>query len=390
MPGWLSAFEYAAQQAKQLDNPFLFIFDEFPYAAQANQALPSQLQIAIDHHFTQTNACIILCGSNEGFMESEVLGKKSPLYGRRTGQIHLKPFDYFEAAQMSHTSSPQEQVRYYATFGGTPYYLAQLDTSLTYEENVHRLMFSSSGLLYAEPSMLLRQELREPALYNAILSAVANGATTPKTIADQSGVALTSVGKYLKTLVNLHILARKTPFGTKVEGRKALYYITDPFFAFWYRFVSPAVGAIELGAGAAAAREVTTGQSLSTFEGHQFETITTQWLARRNTQEGLPFLATEFGSWWGTDPQAKEQVDIDVIAANAQRRSIIAGECKWRENFNETETLKTLEHRAQLIPGNWDKSYLYLFSKKPLSSATQNKIKNNPALRSITLKEMYS
>jgi AAA+ ATPase superfamily predicted ATPase len=35
---------------------------------------------------------LIVCGSYMGFMEREVLGRESPLFGRRTAQIQLRPF----------------------------------------------------------------------------------------------------------------------------------------------------------------------------------------------------------------------------------------------------------------------------------------------------------
>ena len=57
---------------------------------------------------------LILCGSYIGFMEREVLGKKSPLYGRRTGQIFLKPFGYRDAALFHpHASLVQRATTYF-------------------------------------------------------------------------------------------------------------------------------------------------------------------------------------------------------------------------------------------------------------------------------------
>ena len=49
---------------------------------------------------------VILCGSYVGFMEREVLGKKSPLFGRRTAQILLRPFG-FEEATAFHRGYPK-------------------------------------------------------------------------------------------------------------------------------------------------------------------------------------------------------------------------------------------------------------------------------------------
>ena len=57
--------------------------------------------------------------------------------------------------------------------------------------------------------MLLRQEVREPALYNSALDAIGAGNTTPQRIAEHSGVNPNSVAKYLKSLVALGIVERR-------------------------------------------------------------------------------------------------------------------------------------------------------------------------------------
>lgn len=371
---WEAAFAYLGEQAKSSDKKLLFIFDEFPYAATTDPSLPSVLQVAIDRTLKNENLFLILSGSNEGFMEGKVLGSKSPLYGRRTAQMKLKPFDYFDAAKMMPAiHEPTELVRYYATFGGTPYYLAQIDDQRSYEENVEELFFRKSGLLYEEPLMLLRQELREPSLYNSILYAVASGATSPKEISERAGVETTTTSRYLKTLEDLGLVTRVVPFGNDPQrSKKSIYRLKDPFFAYWYRFVGPNVGAIEAGAGHAIVRQRAFGEPLSTYEGRIFEEVCLQWLQRANREAQLPFLATEFGSWWGTDPERREQTDIDVIAADKTESSIILGECKWREHFDESEALVALEDKTNLIKG-YDRSWRYLFTKHPASPKTKGK-----------------
>ncbi len=383
---WGDALRFVASRARD-GEPLVFVFDEFPYAAQAAPSLPSTFQIVIDHDFRDSNVCLVLCGSNEGFMESQVLGRKSPLFGRRNAQIKLMPFDYHDAALMLPGRSPAELVVFYALFGGTPYYLEQIDSDEPLEECIARLFFDLSGVLYAEPQMLLCQELREPALYSSVLDAVAAGATTPRVIAGKSGIGENSVGKYLATLIGLGIVEKTVPFGEGARSRKGQYRIRDPFFAFWYRFVSPNVGAIEMGAGEAASR-LASGQALSTFVGKQFEAMCLQWFARENRFGRLPFLATSFGSWWGADPVAREQVDIDVIAADSRSKAIILGECKWRESFDETAAIKKLVSRGELIKGYEDRSYV-LFSKSALSEGTRAKAAERGDLRIVTVEEMY-
>ncbi|MBT1165600.1 ATP-binding protein [Bifidobacterium simiarum] len=362
---WQDAFDFIVDQAKnQPGDPFLIIFDEFPYAAITEPSLPSTLQIAIDHGFSTTNLMMVLCGSNEGFMESEVLGYKSPLYGRRTGQMRLLPFDAFDTAKMLPSVEPQETIRYYATFGGTPYYLKQIQPELSYEQNVIDLMFDTSGLLYEEPLMLLRQELREPSTYNSVLNAIGAGKTKSNNIADQAGLSSpTSVSKYLRILSDLGLIERRLPFGeATTHSKKGLWNIRDPFFAFWYRFVSPNMPSIENGDGAATARDNVFGPALDTYVGQQFETVCRQWLIHANRTNALPFKASLFGKWWGTDPRIRKEADIDVIAANPQSKSVLLGECKWRNTLDVAQTIDLLKSRAELISG-YDNRYLALFLK---------------------------
>lgn len=385
---WEDALRFLATRAQD-GNPFVFVFDELPYAAQAEPSLPSTLQITIDHEFQSTNALMILCGSNEGFMESNVLGRKSPLYGRRNAQIKLQPFDYLDASLMMPACTPIERIQLYTTFGGTPYYLKQIDSAEPFEENIRRLFFDISGVLYAEPQMLLRQELREPALYSSVLDAVASGATAPKAIAERAGVDENSVGKYLTTLVGLSLVEKVVPFGEGPHSRRGIYRIKDPFFSYWYRFVSPYAGAIEAGAGAAVARTA-SGPALATYIGKHFEAICLQWLMRKNALGELPLLASAFGPWWGTDPSAREEVDIDVIVADAVSKRALFGECKWRESFNETDAIRSLIHRSGLVKGYAPAGYL-LFSKRPLAAGTRDKLASDDGVGvvSVSVDEMF-
>lgn len=386
---WMDAFGFLADWAGEHSEPFVFVFDEFPYAAEAEPSLPSALQIAIDHKFKALDMCLVLCGSNEGFMEGEVLGRKSPLFGRRNAQIRLGPLDYLDAARFLPGKGSEELAGYYAAFGGTPYYLEQIDPDCTFEENVEHLLFTMSGTLYAEPELLLKQETREPALYSSVLDAVGSGATIPKQIAERAGLVDGSVGRYLKSLEGLGIIERQVPFGENPErSRKGIYQIKDPFFAYWYRFVSPYVGAIESGLGAVAAKRALQPDAFSTYVGHVFESMCMQWVIRRARAGELPLLPLTLGKWWGTDPRMREQVDIDLVAADEVSGSILLGECKWRNKFDETEALRVLEGRGGLIRG-YAKTVYVLFSKVPFSDGTREKEAGRDDLMLVTADDLY-
>ncbi len=383
---WADALDFVAERAAHSD-PFVFVFDEFPYAAQASPELPSALQIAVDRKFQSTGVFLVLCGSNQGFMEGEVLGAKSPLYGRRTAQIKLKPLGYREAAQLMPSDDPIKLAEYYAVFGGTPYYLCQLDEEATLHENIERLFFDIAGVLYAEPQMLLRQELREPALYSSVLDAIGSGETLPKRIAERAGMEPGTIGRYLKTLIDLGIVERVTPFNENpTRTRRSIYRLADPFFAFWYRFVSRHADMIEAGMGPIAA-SFAEGEAFSTYVGGQFEGICLQWLIGKAKDGDLPFIPTSFGSWWGPDPKKRGQTDIDIAMAGGDK--LLVGECKWRNEFDESKALAELKRRSSLV-GTYGETFYTLFSKHPLSKGTLKKIAEDRTVSTVTVSELYA
>lgn len=58
----------------------------------------------------------VICGSAVSFMEKEILSEKSPLFGRRTNQIFLRPFDYLESAEFVPKYSAEDKAVVYVVF----------------------------------------------------------------------------------------------------------------------------------------------------------------------------------------------------------------------------------------------------------------------------------
>lgn len=96
----------------------MLVLDEFQWTVEASPELPSVLQHLWDRRWKDGNdVMLVLCGSYVGFMEREVLGKKSPLFGRRTAQIFLQPFGYEEAARFHPACSLVDRAKIYFLCG---------------------------------------------------------------------------------------------------------------------------------------------------------------------------------------------------------------------------------------------------------------------------------
>lgn len=338
----------------------VLVIDEYPYAAMANKSLNSILQHVIDYQYKNTNIFLIICGSSMSFMENQVLGEKSPLFGRRTGQLKVIPLDYYEAARFYPHATPEEKIMYYAAVGGTPYYLSLINPEYSFEENIRELYFEISGYLFNEGTLLMKQEFREPANYNAILQAIASGAVTLNEIVQFTHLESSLVSKYLTVLQELDFIDRVIPFGANpLKSKKSQYCINENFINFWYRYIFSVRTEIERGNG-----EIyfeLTLENLNSFIGHAFEEITRQFLRRQNAEKQLPFVAKSFGKWWGKDRLGQVQ-EIDVIVESMDGKKLLIGECKWKNDLQINQTITTLKARTTIF----DKyeALPYLFTKK--------------------------
>lgn len=219
--------------------------------------------------------------------------------------------------------------------------------------------------------MLLRQELREPSMYSSIMSAIASGATASTQIADRVGMERTAMGKYLGVLCSLGLIERAVPYGENPRtSKRAQYRVADPCFAYWYRFVEPAVGMIEQNAGELVAAEALRDDQLATYVGHWYEEIVRAWVLERAKRGRLAFAPTLVGSWWGTNQATRSQDDVDVVAGNPREKKILLGECKWRGSVNETELVRKQIERAAIFK-DYKQVWYAFFTKESVGEATR-------------------
>ena len=160
------------------------------------------------------------------YMEDHVLAYKAPLYGRRTAQMKLLPFDFEETCRYFENLSDADKALIYGVAGGTPQYLLQMDDKLSVEDNIKNTYLNPMSFLYEEPINLLKQEVREPAIYTAIITAIATGSSRMSEISSKVGEDTNVCAIYLKNLISLGIIQKESPYGEKTS-RKSIYSIED-------------------------------------------------------------------------------------------------------------------------------------------------------------------
>lgn len=384
---WTNAITFINE--RQQDEQLVLVLDEFPYLVKKNKALLSEMQHLIDHKLKSGKLFIILCGSYMGFMEKEVLGSKSPLFGRRTGQLHMKPFDYRTSLQFLDGFSDEEKLMLYGAYGGTPLYLEQVQKSKSFENNIKDSFLKVTAYLYEEPLLLLRQEVQEPGVYSAIIEAIAGGATKSNEIATKIGEENAKCLKYIHTLCELGILYKETPFGEKDSSRKTIYGISDFMFRFWYRYVFGNRTLVETGAINAVWKK-RIEPNYSDYMGIVFEKICKDYLLYKNAQGELPFLFTSIGRWWGanSNPTDRNQIEIDLIAKDG--KDYLFCECKWRNELFGINELNNLKQDADVFSKKRNNTWFILFSKSGFTDSLKETASNDEHIILVDLNDIMS
>ena len=339
---WSAALDAEAGRWRS-DRKLVIALDEFQWIVGASPELPSILQEKWDRSWRQAgNVLLILCGSYIGFMEREVLGKKSPLFGRRTAQIPLRPFGYRDAALFHPKYSRTDQARTYFLCGGVPLYLKRFTDTRSIESNIAAELLDEYAPLYREADFLLREELREVTLYYAILAALASGQSTVQEIARQAGQDPRGLAYYLQQLIELGYIERRYPLtGASPSARSVHYDLADPLLRFWFRFVFPSTSYIRHMGAERALRDLIRPH-LDAYYGHCFERLCREALPWLYRKEGItaPF---EVGQYWSKTTQ------IDVVGLRDDNWTDL-GECKWGPVRSPQAIERELEEKVRDFP----------------------------------------
>ena len=376
-----AAFTEITRMAKE--ERLIFVIDEYPYLAKADKSISSRLQHIIDHVWKDSNLFLILCGSSMSFMEYQVLGYESPLYGRRTGQFKIKALNYKEITAFNTTLNNEQQAFIYGITGGIPHYINKLDVDNDIDAALKNNLFNTSSYLFEEPDNLLKQELREPTLYNSIITAIAGGASRANEISTKVGIESAVCAKYLKVLLDLGIITKETPI-TEKNTKKSIYVIGDNFFRFWYRFVPKNTSAISAGR-IGDIYETVIKCHYSDYMGLVYEQICREYLFRY--AKNLPIILSDIGQWWGTDVKTRKEVQIDIVGTPAEGKEYIIGSCKYKNEAIGVDELELLKNYAKVF-GKGEKYYYYIFSKGGFTQGLKE-MADKGEVKLLTLDDLY-
>jgi len=334
---WDEAWDYIENKTN-----IKIFFDEFPYMVESDPALPSILQEIWDHKLKATKVKLVFCGSSIGMMERHLFNRHAPLFGRRTFQLRVNPMRFADACEFFPKLNLEEKVRIFSAVGGTPAYLNEFGGG--FDKGILGFL-EKTQLLYSDALYILREELKEPRYYYAILEAVATGSTSLSQIMNSTGLSKDVTSKYLSVLRDLDIVQRVTPVTASSKFRKGLYKIKDNYFNFWFRFVFPNEDLIELGQRDLHLKQI--AGDYPDYLGLVVEDIVKQILASEYPDHLI-------GTWWFKD------TEIDVVGIDKGKKRMLCCEVKWRNRKIGVDVIKDLIDKSGRISGYEDYKKEYL------------------------------
>lgn len=362
---WDKFFDFIVQEAN--NEPFLLVLDELPYMIESIKGFGTLLQRVWDHTLPPTKIKLVLSGSYISAMR-RLTTADQPLHGRKTGSMGFAPFSYWDAASFVPHYTAYERLVAYATFGGLPGHIANIDPAESVARNVGQHMLRPGGRLADEAEHLFDAFLRDAGVHYSIVRAIAGGEHKWGKIMNAVGKETSSMTRPLEWLQEMDVVTRVIPITDAPTGksRKAMYRISDPYLAFWHRFVAPlrASGAEDLMEPDALWQQFIAPQ-LNDYMGPVFEAACRVFVGRHQHPR-LPFQPVRIGEWWSDDSQ--EQVDVVALGPDGD---VLIGECKW--GTVDRHDLATLERRRDLIVAELtgvSRVYLATFGGNPVTDPT--------------------
>ncbi|MFP3252346.1 MAG: ATP-binding protein, partial [Thermoproteus sp.] len=261
---WEALFAFLARRVD------VVVIDEFPNLIAEDKAVLSTLQAIVDQMLGGTNMKLVLVGSSVSVMTSRVLSYRSPLYGRKTLAMHVKPVPFLEYRRFFPERPAEELVEIHGFAGGVPHYMLKIGKPFWQFLDAE---LREKTFILDEGDFLLRYEFEDGE------------------IRDYARLKATDITPYLRNLAQAGLIEKTRP----VLGRgRYRYRIADRFLNFWFRFINPNRSAIE--EGLYTAEDVR--REYPQYLGPVFEDVAREVIIEEMRAGRLPCAARLGPQWW--------------------------------------------------------------------------------------------
>ena len=397
---WAAAMEALLSVGDRLGRPVPVILDEFPYLVEQAPELPSVLQRALSpRNVAQLSGQVrlILCGSAFTVMRG-LLGGSAPLRGRAKLELLVQPFDYREAADFwGVLDDPELAFQLHALVGGTPAYQSMCverpDSAAGFDEWVIKRLLNPASAMFREGSALLYEEpeLRDAALYHAVLAAICSGSRKRSEIARSLGRPDSALSHSLEMLERVQLVGK---VDDAFRSRRPVYQVTEPLVRLQHLIIRPFEARL---VGRYRARVWAESQDTvrSLIQGPHLQDLARSWCIDHAALETLGGLPSRCEPAVIACREHKKNHELDVVVSadrpGEKSRILAIGEVKatnWLVGLNQ---LELLQHIRSLLPVDAiaGEPKLLLFSRQGFTPELAAEARCRPGVALIDLHRLY-
>lgn len=312
LPDYPTYTQIWEEQTRIITHKKVMIIDEFQNLVKNSDSFMDELIEFLKQEHNQQNVLVILCSSTTGWVENAMIPKMGRAALELAGLLKLKPLPFRLLREKYAAYSIKDCVTLYGITGGTPAYWSEFAPEKSLRDNICDMILSPAGALFYEAKRLVGEELRELAVYNTILSSLAEGRYKLNDLYLHTGFSRAKISVYLRNLMELEIVEKIFSYDT--EGRantqKGIYRIRNPFIRFYFTFLYPHLGKLYT-------MEPTqfydryVGKKLSMYADSCFRDVCLEYMEMQNP-------LSRRGIWQGKTGR------IDIVAVDEEGRTIVA------------------------------------------------------------------
>ncbi|MBT8335021.1 MAG: nucleolar 14 family protein [Gemmatimonadetes bacterium] len=234
--------------------------------------------------------------------------------------LEVGPVRFDEVAQHLPHWRPRDRLYLHACLGRWPAALRFVDRRSGWVANLLGLVVDPHGPLHGWVPRRLREVVKKPDRYSAILAALADGAQDWGEIrgATPAFTEGNQIAPYLSTLESAGWIRKRASLDASPKSRKRRYAIVDPLVGFWHAVAEPALG--ELLSGRAPRSLWDSGLSVEAESSVHRRIPSLVREAIAESPGPFPVPARRLGALWG------EGYDLDV-AGTLRNGAAVYGAC---------------------------------------------------------------
>ena len=314
----------------------ILVIDEFQYITKTDRNAEKEFQSIWDNLLSDNDVMFVICGSYRTMMD-DLTRYDKPLYGRNTCDLLLRPLDFRDCL---FDDDYRYAVERYAFTGGVPHYISLFDKERSVMENIVSLTMDVGSPLLNEVPYLMSDEFKDVKSCNTFLRTISSGCRKMEEICSALRIRSQDASPYLDKMIKAGLLERRIPITDDPErSRSGLYFVSDRFVSFWFRFVYPYRNDILLGDNDASIANLRS-RFIDNYVSFVFEDVCREELRRYLRGNGV---AASYGSFWNGGKE------IDVVAMDETDRTVYVGECKYHSSPIDHKTLVQLESKCKDI-----------------------------------------